>query len=290
MVSPHKGDVLEMVGWFTMDNQTGRTFEQARIKLMAGDVNKLSPSWMTPMSRYAGLASNMSGGMMSPVTEKTFDEYHLYTLRRPTTLRDRETKQVEFIRADGIQSRRVYVYDGLSMDRDRYRGWSIESIRQNRDYGTNTQPKVWTMREFANTAANHLGMPLPAGRVRFYRRDDDGQLEFTGENVIDHTPRDETVRVYTGNAFDLVGQRTRTDYQINTSEHWCDESFEIKLRNHKSEPVEIKVVEHLYRCHNWEITEKSLDYAKADAQTIEFHVQVAPDAEETVSYSVHYTW
>ena len=146
------------------------------------------------------------------------------------------------------------------------------------------------MREFANTEANHLGLPLPAGRVRFYRRDDDGQLEFTGENNIDHTPRDETVRVYTGNAFDLVGQRVRTDFKIDTSAHWCDESFEIKLRNHKTEPVEIRVVEHLYRCRTWEISEKSHDYTKIDSATIEFRVTVAPDAEETITYKVHYTW
>jgi hypothetical protein len=146
------------------------------------------------------------------------------------------------------------------------------------------------MREFANTEENHLGMPLPAGRVRFYRRDDDGQLEFTGENEIDHTPRDETVRAYTGAAFDLVGQRRRTDFQVNRDQHWLDESFEIKLRNHKTEPVEIRVVEHLYRWHNWEISEKSDDFIKTDAQTIEFHVQVTPDEEKTVTYTVHYTW
>ena len=104
---------------------------------------------------------------------------------------------------------------------------------------------------------NHLGMPLPKGRVRFYRRDDDGQLEFTGENEIDHTPKDELIRIYTGNSFDLTGERHRMDYRLNSSAHWVDESFEIKLRNHKSTPVEVRVVEHLYRWSNWKISKSS---------------------------------
>ncbi|MHC4089860.1 MAG: DUF4139 domain-containing protein [Planctomycetota bacterium] len=290
LVAPGEGDVLDAVGWVTIDNQSGRAFENARIKLMAGDVSKIQPEWEFSGFRGGSMSYLGEGPMRPPVTERSFDEYHLYTLRRQTTLHDRETKQVEFIRASGIQSERIYVYDGVKIDFQRYRGWSFESIRQDRDYGTHSNRKVWVMREFANSSENHLGMPLPAGRVRFYRRDEDGQLEFTGENTIDHTPRDETVRVYTGSAFDLVGERRRTAYAINTSEHWLDESFEIKLRNHKTEPVEIRVVEHLYRCHSWEVTAKSHDYAKPDAQTIEHRIQVPPDGEETITYSVHYTW
>ena len=291
VVAPAEGDVLELVGWVTVDNQSGRTFENARIKLMAGEVSKIEPGpWSWNERRSGILYAGYLGQMGPPVTERVFDEYHLYTLRRPTTLRDRQTKQVEFLRASGVESERLYVYDGLRIDQRRYQGWALETLRENRDYGTQSGTKVRVMREFENTEANHLGIPLPAGRVRFYRRDDDGQLEFTGENEIDHTPRDETVRVYTGAAFDLVGQRRRTNFQVNRDQHWADESFEIKLRNHKTEPVEIRVVEHLYRWHNWEITEKSDDFIKTDAQTIEFRVQVGPDEEKTVTYTVHYTW
>jgi hypothetical protein len=146
------------------------------------------------------------------------------------------------------------------------------------------------MREFKNSKDNHLGIPLPKGRLRFYRRDSDGQLEFTGENVIDHTPKDETIRVTTGNSFDLVGERKRTDYKVDNRNHHLDESFEIKLRNHKKVPVEIRVVEHLNRGENWEITDKSDDYKKKDSHMIEFPVQVKPDEEKTVTYTVHYTW
>src|SRR5437879_12999877 len=119
------------------------------------------------------------------------------------------------------------------------------------------ETKVAVMREFKNSEANHLGMPLPKRRIRFYKQDDDKQLEFTGENLIDHTPKDETLHVFTGNAFDLVGERRRTNVKVDSSNHWLDESIEIKLRNHKKESVEIRVVEHLFRWINWDITEKS---------------------------------
>jgi len=287
MVAPEEGDVLDLVGWVTMDNQCGKTFEDAKIKLMAGDVSKIQRGEV--LSGALQMEFRAGEEMAPPVSEKAFEEYHLYTVARRTALHDRETKQVEFVRAAGVQSRRMYVYDGFRLD-PRYRGYPPESIRQEPYYGTQSNPKVWVMREFANTEANHLGLPLPKGRVRFYRRAAAGQLEFTGENVIDHTPRDETVRVYVGNAFDLVGERRRTNYKIDTNRKWLDESFEIKVRNHKKEPAQVKVVEHLYRWINWEITAKSDDYQKKDSQTIEFPVQVEPDKEKTVTYSVHYTW
>jgi hypothetical protein len=202
---------------------------------------------------------------------------------------DRETKQVEFIRATGVPTKRIYVYDGVKIDANRYNGWNWDNIRNDYSYGTESNPKIWVMREFVNSEANHLGMALPKGRVRFYRRDD-SQIEFTGENVIDHTPRDETVRVYTGNAFDLVGERRRTDYKLDTGKHTFDESFEIKVRNHKKEPADVRVVEHLYRWITWDVPAKSSTYRKIDSQTIEFSVALAADGEKTISYTAHYTW
>ena len=290
LVAPEQGDVLDIVGWVTLDNQSGKTFEDARIKLVAGDVSKLQPD-DTSRPRFAmSDAIGGMGGMRPPVTEKAFDEYHLYTLQRPTTMHDRETKQVEFVRASGVTSRRFYVYDGAQIDRNRYRNWDMQSIRQDQNYGTLSNPKVWVMREFENTEENNMGIALPKGRLRFYRRDDDGQLQFTGENMIDHTPRDETARVYTGNAFDLVGERRRTNFKIDTNRREIDESFEIKVRNHKKETAEIRVVEHLYRWVTWEITEHSNAFNKLDSQMIEFRIQLEPDEEKTVTYSVHYTW
>ncbi len=290
LVSPEDKDDLDLVGWVTIHNQSGKGFENARIKLMAGEVSKVQLRISDRMQ--AGSVGGVAGGMGGApgVTEKPFEEYHLYELLRPTTLHDQEAKQVEFVRASGVASKRVYVYDGIKVELNRYQGWNMQMIRQDRDYGTESNPKVWVMREFDNAEANHLGMPLPGGRLRFYRRDKDGQLEFTGENVIQHTPRDETVRVYTGSAFDLVGERRRTAFRIEMNNNWLDESFEIKLRNHKNEPVEVRVVEHLYRSATWDITEKSSPFLKKDSHTIEFRVQVEPDKEKTLSYTVHYTW
>jgi hypothetical protein len=158
------------------------------------------------------------------------------------------------------------------------------------DYGIPTNKKVWVLREFKNSQANKLGIPLPKGRLRFYQQDEDGQLEFIGENEIDHTPKDETIRVYVGNSFDLTGERRRTDYSVDSSNDWMEESFEIKLRNHKKEPVEIRVVEHLFRYDNWTIKEKSNDFEKLDSHTIEFRVALKPDEEKIVTYRVHYSW
>jgi len=218
------------------------------------------------------------------VTEKAFDEFHLYSLARPTTLLDRETKQVEFVRATDVKAPTIYVYDGSS-DYRFYGG-----LIQDRGYGTQGNKKVRVMREFVNAETNHLGITLPKGKLRFYRRDADGQMEFVGEDMIDHTPRNETIRVTTGNAFDLVGGRKQANFREDTSDKWLDESFEIRLRNRKKEPVEIRVVEHLYRWSGWDITQKSDEFKKTDAQTIEFRVPVKPDEERTVTYMVHYSW
>jgi hypothetical protein len=280
-------NLVDLVGWITMQNQSGKTFENAQIKLMAGDVNKLAPAAApVPMNAVAG---RMADEAMAPVVrEKSFDEFHLYTLQRPTTLHDQETKQVEFVSATGIRSQRLYVYDGAQLAQYTY--YNPEQIRQDPTYGTQSNPKVFVMQEFKNSEANHIGIPLPKGRLRFYRRDTDGHLEFIGENSIDHTPKDETLRLYTGNAFDIVGERKRTNYHVETSQRWMDESFEIRVRNHKKEAASVRVVEHLYRCNNWKLAEQSTASRKIDAQTIEFPVTVKPDGEAVVTYTVHYSW
>ncbi len=289
VIAPESGDVADVVGWVTMDNQSGTTFHDARIKLMAGDVNKLEPQ--AEAMDYSYLRAAVAGrGADEPISEKAFDEFHLYTLARPTTLRDRETKQVEFVRAAGVKSARSYVYDGAAIDSNRYRGWDRVSIRTDADYGSQSNSKVFTVLEFANTEDDGLGIPLPKGRVRFYRRDDDGRLEFVGENQIDHTPKDEKIEVYTGNSFDLVGERTRTEFSVDSNRSMLDESFRIVLRNHKTEAVEIRVVERLYRWSNWKLTKQSDEFGKIDSRTIEFRVSVPAGGERVVEYTVHYWW
>ncbi len=291
IVSPEKGDLMDLTGWVTIDNQCGKTFKDAKLQLVAGDVAKVTDDGRSLLPNVNYDSSGGFAARAPAVTEKAFDEYHLYSLPLPTTLHDRETKQVEFVRAGGVQSERLFIYDGVAIDQNRYRGSRMENIRNDQNYGTESNPKVWVMREIKNSEDNKLGMPLPKGKVRFYRQDDDGRLQFVGEDIIDHTARDETLRLYTGNAFDLVGERTRTNFKTDNSNHWLDESFEIKVRNRKQdEAVEIRVVEHLYRWTNWEIREPSNAFEKKDAQTIEFRVALKPGEEKTLSYTVHYSW
>jgi len=298
LVLPEQGDTLDLTGWVTMDNESGSSFEQARIKLIAGDVNKMQYMRISGGSGGGGAAPNRS------VTEKSFDEYHLYTLERATTLLDREQKQVEFARAAGVHSAALYIYDGAAAEPDQ--DW--QTFQNDPVYGTKGSKKVWVMREFTNSAANQLGLALPKGRVRLYRRNEDGAMEFTGENVIQHTPRDEVLRLYTGNAFDLVGERKRTDFKQNNfvgvidpstglpiptrnpGPPTMDESFEITLRNHKRQAVEVRVVEHLYRWINWEIKKNTAGFRKIDAQTIEFPLELKPEEERHIGYTAHYWW
>jgi hypothetical protein len=248
---------------------------------------RASSCWLATLtkSRKATVADE---AMAPVVREKSFDEFHLYTLERPTTLHDQETKQVEFVRATGIHALRLYVYDGAKTAQYGY--YSPEQIRQDQSYGTLSNPKVWVMEEFKNSELNHLGIALPKGKLRFYRRDTDSHLEFTGENTIDHTPKDETIRLYTGNSFDITGERKRTNFHVDSRNDWMDESFEIHVRNHKKEAVNVRVVEHMYRWTNWKLIEQSQDSRKMDAQTAEFPVTIAPDGEAVVTYTVHYSW
>jgi len=271
LVATEKSDLLDVVGWVTMSNQSGMTFNEAKIKLMAGDVNRVATSHI---SAFGGAARG--GAMMaeSVVTEKSFDEFHLYTLGNPATLRDKETKQVEFVRASGVKAERIYFF---------------EAARNHTRRGVSLIGKVQVYREFKNSEANKLGIALPKGKVRFYSQDGDRQLEFVGENRIDHTPKDETIRVLTGNSFDLKGEGRMTNNTEDESNRVATQTFEIKLRNHKKEPVEIRVVEHANGSGNWTLTAQSQPHEKKDATTFEFLVALKPDEEKTVTYTIRYT-
>lgn len=286
-VAPEKGDAFDIVGWVTLENMSGKDFENARVKLMAGDVARAQQQ-AAAYGGYGG-AAVMAPTIVPQVTERAFEEYHLYTLERPTTVLDREIKQVEFVRAANVPAERIYVYDGFKVD-PAYRGWDAYTVRTRPDYGTAMNQKVWVMLEFQNSEKSRLGMPLPKGKVKVYRRDADARNEFIGEDEIDHTAKDETVKLYTGNAFDIVGERRQTSFKLDNAGHWADESFEIKVRNHKTDPIKVRVVEHMYRWMQWEIASNSMEYRKTDARTVEFRPAVASDGESVIRYTVHYTW
>jgi hypothetical protein len=266
-VAPEKGDLVDIVGWVTVVNNTGKQFTDASIKLMAGDVNRVQPQ--AAAGPRGVVMSMMAKNEMADVTEKAFDEFHLYSLPRTVTLRDQETKQVEFLRAKRVTAPQLYIYD-----------------QQN--YGD----KVATVREFKNTKENGgLGLPLPKGRTRFYRQDDaDGRLEFVGENTIDHTAKNETVRIYTGNVFDIAAERKAVDSKQSSFKDEREEAYEITLRNRKPEALEVRVTEHFYRGPNWQIIAQSDESEKIDAQTAEFRVKLKPEEEKKITYRVRYDW
>lgn len=285
VVSPEKTDNLDITSLITMSNYCGKSFTNNRVQLVAGDVKKIQPNQYGGFGGGAfGGGGGMAGGQPA-VTEKSFDEYHLYSIERLLTLRHGETKQVEFIRAQNISARRIYVYDGAA--NYQLAVYENDPRSNNNGYGQRGNPKVWVMREFENTKANGMGIPLPAGRMRFFRRDGE-LLQFVGENEIKHTPAGEKVRLYTGDAFDLVGERTQTNFKSEGNHAW--ETFELKLRNHKTEAITIRVVERMYRHSNWELTEKSQPFEKTDSRTAETDVKVPAGGEQKVTYTVHYWW
>lgn len=277
-------------GWVTIRNQSGTDFPAATIKLMAGDVAKIRPR---TGAFVAGpqMAFAQSVEVNGQVTQKPFDDFHLYDLHRTVSLLDGETKQVQFIDATGVTLARSYVYDGSREPNPQYQNYNYAGVNQQPNFGLDADNhRVEVVEQIKNTEANHLGIPLPAGRIRLYRRDTDGQMEFVGESTIHHTPENDTIRITTGSAFDVKGSRRQTDFHINQNAHDLDESFEIVVTNQKAQPVKVTVVEHMNRGENWEITEKSANYSKTDSHTIEFPLDVAAKGEGKLTYSVRYTW
>ena len=251
---------LDLAGWVSIDNKSGATYEDAKIKLIAGDVNRVQEKALPrPDMMMRGMAMATDQGFQ----EKQFFEYHLYTLPRPSTLRDNEIKQLSLFPPARVETRKVYTYDGAQDD-----------------------TKVRVTMEFQNAEGAGLGMPLPKGVIRVMKADTDGSLEFIGEDSIDHTPKDEKVRIRLGNAFDIVGERTPKDRRQITKQT-TEEDFEIVLRNHKSEAVTVVVTEHEWG--DWEILNSSLPHTKKDANTAEWNVDVPSDGKTTLTFTVRRT-
>jgi hypothetical protein len=273
--------------WVSLLNLCGARFTNARLKLIAGDVNRVQPrdgrgDWTPRKAR--GVKSDESG-----FQEKAFFEYHLYTLPRRTDVLDQTTQQLTlFPTARGVAVEKVLVYYGLP----EAASWSfVPNPRTDRDIRSSSNPKVDVYVRLKNSKDNRMGMPLPKGKVRVYKEDDaDGTLEFVGEDLIDHTPKDESVLVKLGQAFDVVGERTQTDFKIDERGHWLTDTYKITLRNHKDAPVKVIVKENLFRWVNWEVVQKSDDFVKVDARTIHFEVEVPANGEKTITYTARYTW
>ncbi len=274
---------LDVGAWVSILNQSGGSYEDATLKLVAGDVHRVEPP--QPHRMYARGEIAMMTDAGAGFEEKAFFEYHLYTLGRPVTIPDRSTKQIElFETAREIPARKVLMYDGTA---GAY--WNGAQPMMDQGYGVQSNAKVAVYLEFDNDEAHGLGIPLPSGRVRVNQTDDaDGSQEFIGEDVIDHTPRGEEVRIKLGNAFDVVGERRQVAFERGRD--WITETIEVKLRNRKDEPVEVIVQERLYRWVNAEVQTISDKHEMLDARTVHVPVTVQPDEERTITYTVRYSW
>jgi len=275
---------VDVGAWVSLLNQSGASYEKAKLKLIAGDVNRVEAAQKV----MRGVAYEMRAMADAPAgfEEKAFFEYHLYTLGRPATIPNNSTKQLElFEAATRVPAKKQLVYYGADF------GGYYGGPMLDRELGpaSNTKVDVWLT--FRNDKASGMGMPLPAGRIRVSQQDKaDGSLEFIGEDKIGHTPKDEDVRVKLGTAFDVVGERRQTDFVVNTKGRVMEEAFEIKLRNHKEQAVEVIVRENLYRWSQWTLLSQSIPSQKKDARTIEFPVRIAAGGEAVISYRVRYTW
>jgi len=258
------GDSGSLLGWVTLDNTSGASYPEATLQLVAGDVH-LAPSpragpQVMMMAAKAGAAE---------MREEAFAEYHLYTLERPTTVKDRQRKQVALLAADGVKAVRRYVVDSPQW-------WYAQRIgKQKQDVRVEV--------EFANRSENHLGMALPAGVVRLYQRDRRGTAQFVGEDRIDHTPKDEAVKVTMGNAFDVVAERRQTDYR-KLADNLYEDAFEVTLRNHKESAVTVEVREQLGG--DWEMVSNSHPFDKVSAFGVSFPVPVPAGGEAKLTFRV----
>lgn len=251
----------DLSGWVSIDNQSGATYEDAKLKLIAGDVHRAEPDRILPKSRV--MVAEMV--MAEPQFEqKAFFEYHMYTLQRPATVKDNEIKQISLFPAATVAIKKLFTYNGA---------------RNGKDVRVNI--------EFMNSANDGLGMPLPKGTIRVFKEDTDKSKEFIGEDAIDHTPKDEKIRIYLGNAFDIVGERNQTDRR-EISKRAREEDYSVKIRNHKQEAVLVTVIENFYG--DWKITNSSHPSRKKDAQTAEFDLQIPKDGEVELTYTVLIKW
>jgi hypothetical protein len=282
------GCSLDIGAWVSIVNQSGASYTDAKLKLVAGEVHRVARGAVYPQSMAAKRAMANEAVAAPGFSEKSFFEYHLYTLGRPSTLPDNSTKQLElFPAARRVPCEKVLVYYGQAGADYGF----LPSPATDRNYGVQGNRKVDVYLQFRNSEANNMGMPLPAGRMRVSKLDPaDQTLEFVGEDAIAHTPRNEKVQLTLGSAFDVVGERRQVDFRVDTSRRTMTEEIEVKVRNQKKERVTVQVKENLYRWVNWNITARSQDFRKEDARTVIFPVTIAPEAEAIVRYTVQYTW
>ncbi len=259
----------DLTSWVTLDNQSGAGYKKASLKLLAGDVHQVPvANQMATME----MAADASIAPASPqFSEKSFAEYHLYTLAGTTDISDNETKQMSLFNAAQVPTRKLFIFE------------PTRPVLYATFGSANEQQKIHVKMELENTKKNNLGMAMPKGKVRVYKADEDGSLQFIGEDQLDHTPRDEKIRLFIGDAFDLVGERKDLNYE-RPNDHLERRTVEISLRNRKDTKVTITAVEHAWG--DWKIQSNSHKYVKKDSTTFEFPVEVPPGQEVKVTYEI----
>jgi hypothetical protein len=277
-------NTLDINGWVTLNNHSGTAYNDAQLKLVAGDVNRVTDNRVMRSDMMVEEVMFATPASAPQVEQRDLFEYKLYEVGRTVTIGNNETKQVEFVSGSNIPATTYFVYNASEPV------YAYYSPIVDRGYGVRTVTTVQTYLEFDTSEENGVGADLPAGRIRVYQQDVDGAALLIGENRIDHTPKGETIDIFLGNAFDLVGERTQTDFRMVTN-NVIQETFEIKIRNRKeNESVEVRIPENLYRWSNWEIIDASEEYTRTSSSAIEFRVDVPAGEEVVLTYTVQYSW
>ena len=269
----NKLDTLtDLTGWVTIDNRSGANYQNALLKLVAGDIHRVQGEMRMDYARPMAAAKEAASPQFK---EESFFEYHLYTLDRRTTIKDNQTKQMTLLDANQVPLKKLFIFSG-----------SPQYYYYQMDQGSNKQ-KIGVFLELENTKKNNLGIPLPKGTIRVYKEDKDGSLQFVGEDRIDHTPKDEKFKIKIGEAFDVVGERVQTDYK-RLGRNLFEVAFEVSLRNHKNEDIKVFVEEPIPG--DWEMLSNTHSFEKLSAHLIRFDVPVAKDKEVKVKYRIRFKY
>jgi hypothetical protein len=271
MVLNAADSLSDLTGWVTVDNRSGATYGNAALKLVAGDVNRAQePRRDLRALEMAAKAASPAAASRDFASEGFF-EYHLYTLDGRTTIKNNQTKQLSLLAASEVPTTKELIYYGAQ---DYYRN----------SYGVPiSNQKVAVYLEVKNSKENRLGLPLPKGKVRVYKADRSGSQQFIGEDWIDHTPKDEKVKIKMGNAFDLVGERTQKEFR-KLGAGLYEVEWEISLRNHKDAPQTVTVIEPVPG--DWQVLSSSHAYEKIEAHTLKYQIPVPKDGATKVAYRV----
>jgi hypothetical protein len=264
----------DLDGWVTLTNGSGTSFKNAKLQLVAGDLNRVRQILVGGLARdEARLAKEAAA---APMAQEAFSDYHLYTLGRKTTINNSETKQVSMLGATSVPIQKRYVVDGQAF-----------YYRNAQHPGAPLKDVVQVYYQFKNEERGNLGMPMPSGVVRVYQSDSTGGVQFVGEDRIGHTPKDETLNIKIGNAFDVVAERKQVDFEKVASGVY-EVEYEVTLRNHKTVPATVEVNEPIGG--TWRMLRSTHQWTKTDAWAAQFSVAVGADASSTLKYRVRVTY